>query len=73
MFPVARSLLRVQSRGFWTDALVIAEAPDNVTAAALALITSASEMVSTSTTVLLTPEEMDAASKKTVSYRPLGK
>lgn len=55
------------------DAFVIAELPDNTTAVALSLVTSASGLVSTSTVVLLTPEEMDAAAKKSVSYRPPGK
>lgn len=56
-----------------TDAYVIGEAPDNVTAAALALAISASGVVTIRTTVLLTAEEMDAAAKKTPSYRPPGK
>jgi len=52
------------------DAYIIAEVPDNVTAAALAITINGSGLVSTHTTVLLTPEEIDAAVKKTPSYRP---
>jgi uncharacterized protein with GYD domain len=55
------------------DAFVIADLPDNVTAAAVALATSASGLVRTRTTVLLTPEELDAVSKKNVKYSPPGK
>jgi len=46
--------------------------PDNVSAAALSLAVSASGAVKTQMTVLLTPEEIDQATKKTVSYRPPG-
>lgn len=55
-----------------TDVYVIADVPDNVSAAAISLVVSASGAVRTKTTVLLTPEEMDQATKKTVSYRPPG-
>jgi uncharacterized protein with GYD domain len=54
------------------DAYVIAELPDNATAAAVALAVSQSGVASTRTVVLLTPEETDAATKKSVSYRPPG-
>jgi uncharacterized protein with GYD domain len=54
------------------DALVIIDAPDNVSVAAAALAINASGAVHTKTTVLLTPEEIDQASKKTVRYRPPG-
>jgi uncharacterized protein with GYD domain len=40
-----------------TDAYVIAEAPDNVSMAALALTINASGVAAVKTTVLLTPEE----------------
>ena len=56
-----------------TDAFVIAEAPDNISAAAVALAIGASGAVHAKTTVLLTPEEMDQATKKTVSYSPPGR
>jgi uncharacterized protein with GYD domain len=55
-----------------TDAYVIVEAPDNVSMAALALTINASGVAAVKTTVLLTPEEIDEAVKKTPSYRPPG-
>jgi uncharacterized protein with GYD domain len=54
------------------DVFVITEAPDNVTAAAVSLAVSASGAVRSKTVVLLTPEEIDQASKKTVEFRPPG-
>ena len=56
-----------------TDVFAIADAPDNMSAAAVSLAVSASGAVHTKTTVLLTPEEMDQATKKSVSYRPPGR
>lgn len=55
-----------------TDVFAIVEMPDNVSAAAVSLAITASGAVTLRTTVLLTPEEMDQATKKTVSYRPPG-
>jgi uncharacterized protein with GYD domain len=55
-----------------TDALVIMDAPDHVSVAAAALVINASGSVSCKTTVLLTPEEIDQATKKSVSYRAPG-
>ena len=55
-----------------TDAYVIAEVPDNVTAAAVALTVNASGAAQARTVVLLTPEEVDEAAKKSVSYAPPG-
>ena len=55
-----------------TDAFVIADLPDNETAAAMALAVSASGAAGVITKVLLTPEEIDAAAQKTVHYRPPG-
>lgn len=55
-----------------TDAYVIADVPDNASMAAIALTVSASGAVTLKTTVLLTPEEVDEAAKKTPSYRPPG-
>lgn len=55
-----------------TDLFVIADVPDNVTAAALSLIVNAAGTATAKVTVLLTPEEIDAAAKKTPSYRPPG-
>lgn len=54
------------------DAYVVVDLPDNVSAAAASLAINASGVVCTSTTVLLTPEEVDAAVKKTVPYRAPG-
>ncbi len=54
------------------DAYVIADLPDNVSAAAGAAAVNASGAVVTSTTVLLTPAEVDEAFAKTVDYRPPG-
>ena len=56
-----------------TDLFVIADLPDNVTATALSLTVNAAGAVTAKVTVLLTPEEIDAAVKKTPSYRPPGK
>jgi uncharacterized protein with GYD domain len=62
---------------YWTfgdeDIVIIAELPDNTTAAALATTVSASGSATVSTTVLLTAAEVDAASKKTVNYRQPGR
>ena len=54
------------------DAYVIVELPDNEAAAAVALTVNASDAVTAHTTVLLTPEEIDAAAKRSVDYRPPG-
>lgn len=51
------------------DAIVIAELPDNVSAAAMSLAVSASGAVAFKTTVLITVAEIDAAAKKSVDYR----
>jgi uncharacterized protein with GYD domain len=55
-----------------TDLFVIAEFPDNVTMTAVALMVAASGAITIKTTVLLTPEEVDEAAKKTPAYRPPG-
>jgi uncharacterized protein with GYD domain len=55
-----------------TDAIVIADLPDNVSAAAASMIANASGAVSVKVTALLTAEEIDQATKKTVSYRAPG-
>ena len=54
------------------DVVTIVDVPDNVTAAALAIGISATGTVGTKTTVLLTPEEIDQATKKTLSFRAAG-
>ena len=55
------------------DVYVIVDVPDNVTAAAIGMTVRASGAVSTKTVVLLTPEEIDEATKKAFAYRPPGK
>ena len=55
-----------------TDAYIIADLPDNTTASALLLTVNSSGAVTCKTTVLITPEEVDEATKKTPSYRPPG-
>ena len=54
------------------DVYLIADMPDNVSVAAASMAINASGAVRIKTTVLLTPEEIDAATKKSVSYRPPG-
>jgi len=54
------------------DAFLIVDAPDHATVAAASLAVNASGAVHTKTVVLLTPEELDAASKKSVKYAPPG-
>jgi uncharacterized protein with GYD domain len=54
------------------DVYVVVDAPDNESATAVALAVNASGVVSARTTVLLTPEEVDAAAKRSVEYRPPG-
>jgi uncharacterized protein with GYD domain len=56
-----------------TDAYLLADLPDNASMTALALTINASGTVTTKTTVLMTPEELDAAVKKSPSYRAPGK
>lgn len=55
-----------------TDLFIIADVPDNVSAAALSMTVNAAGTASSRLTVLLTAEEIDAAAKKTLSYRPPG-
>ena len=55
------------------DAYVIADFPDNVSAAAVAMAVAASGAVKIKTIVLLTPEEIDRAAKTVVHYRAPGK
>ena len=54
------------------DAYVIVDAPDNVTAAAIALTVAATGAVNIQTRVLMTPEEVDEATKKSPAYRAPG-
>lgn len=54
------------------DAVVIADLPDNEAAAAIALTVNAAGGAATRTTVLLSPEQVDEAAKRSVDYRPPG-
>lgn len=54
------------------DLYAIAELDGNEAAAAIALTVNTSGAVTTKTTVLLSPEEVDAAAKLSVDYRPPG-
>lgn len=54
------------------DVYAIAEMPDHATAMALSMAVNATGMVQLHTTVLISPEEVDAAGKKQVVYRAPG-
>lgn len=54
------------------DVVGIADMPDNVSSVAFSLMVNASGVINAKTTVLLTPEEIDQATKKTVKFRPPG-
>jgi uncharacterized protein with GYD domain len=54
------------------DIVGIADVPDNVSIAALSLTLASSGAFNARTTVLLTPEDIDQAAKKTVKYTPPG-
>jgi uncharacterized protein with GYD domain len=55
------------------DCFVIVDLPDNVSAAALSLAVNESGLIASKGIVLLTPEEMDQASKKKLHFRGPGK
>jgi uncharacterized protein with GYD domain len=55
------------------DLFIIADVPDNVSAVALSMTVNAAGTASARMTVLLTAEEIDAAAKKTLNYRPPGR
>lgn len=54
------------------DVMLVADLPDNASAAAVGITVCASGLVRTKTTPLLTVEEADQAIAKTVEYRPPG-
>ena len=54
------------------DAYVVVDLPDNEAAAAIALTVNAAGGASAHTTVLLTPDEVDEAAKRSVNYNPPG-
>jgi uncharacterized protein with GYD domain len=55
------------------DVYLIADLPDNSSAAAVALAVNQSGAATTKTVALMTVEDVDKATKKTVSYRPPGR
>jgi len=55
------------------DVIVILDLPDHVSASAFSLAVSASGLVRTKTTSLLTVEETDKALQKSVAYRAPGR
>ena len=55
------------------DAFVIVDMPDAVSVVAASLAINASGAVTVKTTVLITPEEVDAATKKSPTYTPPGR
>lgn len=55
-----------------TGVFIIADVPDNVSAAALSLTVNATGVVTTKVTVFPKAEEIDAAAKKTLRYRAPG-
>src|SRR5438067_9550572 len=61
---------------YWTlgerDVILIAECPDVAAIASLSAAATASGMVRTKTTQLLSPAEVDDALQKAVKYRPPG-
>ncbi len=54
------------------DFYVVADLPDNVSSAAASMVVNVSGGITVNTVVLMTPEEVDAAVKKTVDFRPPG-
>ena len=54
------------------DVYAIADFPDSATAVAMSLAVNASGAVHLNSTLLLSPEEFDAAAKKSVGYRAPG-
>ncbi len=54
------------------DAYVTVDLPDNEAATAVALTVNAAGGATVKTTVLITPEEVDAAAQRSVDYRPPG-
>jgi uncharacterized protein with GYD domain len=54
------------------DVYAILELPDSISAAAASLAVNGSGVVNCQVVVLLTPEDVDEATKKTANYRPPG-
>jgi uncharacterized protein with GYD domain len=56
----------------YTDVFGIADLPDNIHASAFSLLITAAGGAKVKTTVLITPEEVDQATKVILDYRPPG-
>jgi uncharacterized protein with GYD domain len=56
-----------------SDVFAVADLPDAISAAAVSITLAASGAVTSKTTVLLTPEEIDAAVKKPATYTAPGR
>lgn len=54
------------------DVVGITEFPDHATALAMSLAVNGSGAAQLQSTLLITPEEMDAATRKQIGYRPPG-
>lgn len=52
------------------DLVIIGEVPDNATGASIAMTVAASGAANGRVTILLTPEEIDAAAKISPAYKP---
>jgi uncharacterized protein with GYD domain len=55
------------------DAYVVVDFPDSISAAAAALAINQTGAVGVKTAVLISPEDMDKAAKKSVEYRAPGR
>ena len=55
------------------DVIGIVDMPDNVSSVAFSLAVNASGGIKAKTIILITPEEIDKATKKAVDFRPPGK
>lgn len=55
-----------------TDLYIIADLPDEIAAAAIALAIARAGVLEITTTVLVTPETIDAAVERSVTYRTPG-
>jgi uncharacterized protein with GYD domain len=65
-----RGTLEAFSHAFGdSDVFAIADLPDNMSSIALSLIVNSTGMVTVKTTVLISPQEVDQAAKKSVNYR----
>jgi uncharacterized protein with GYD domain len=56
-----------------TDVFAIADLPDNVSSTSFCLTINSAGTATIKTTVLISPQEVDQAAKKSVDYRPPGR